>query len=280
MHVSRPVARIPLIFCGVLFGCGGVAQAQSGTLQLPTHHVAEAPPHVQPAPLVPVQEVQPHHTTPVVRPHVASHGHKPPPRREEHRTPHRAAPHSPAVHGPAAQPPVAHPPAPHPEAKPPVVVPVPARRPVPPPEPDKGATTGMKLPRFASLRSDEVNLRSGPGTRYPIEWVYKRRDLPVEIEREFEVWRLIRDSDGIRGWVHEATLIGRRSFEVEHQDATLRAEPRETAEPVAILKAGVIGRIRSCAAGSDWCRVQVDSYGGFLPRAAFFGTLPGEVIAP
>ncbi len=72
----------------------------------------------------------------------------------------------------------------------------------------------MPLPRFASLKTDEVNLRTGPGLRYPIDWVYKRRDLPVQIEREFEVWRLVADQDGVKGWVHQATLAGRRTFVV------------------------------------------------------------------
>ena len=123
-------------------------------------------------------------------------------------------------------------------------------------------------------------MRSGPGTRYPIEWVYKRRDLPVEIEREFEVWRLVRDPDGIRGWVHQATLTGRRTFVVQGADATLRSEAKDDAAAVAILKVGVVGRIRSCAAGSDWCYVQVGDYGGYLRRQQFWGTLPNEVIAP
>ena len=73
--------------------------------------------------------------------------------------------------------------------------------------------TGLPLPRFASLRTDDVNFRAGPGTRYPIDWVYKRRDLPVEIEREFDVWRLVRDPDNNRGWVHAATLASRRTLE-------------------------------------------------------------------
>jgi SH3-like domain-containing protein len=125
-----------------------------------------------------------------------------------------------------------------------------------------------------------VNLRAGPGTRYPIEWIYKRRDLPVEIEREFEVWRAVKDADGIQGWVHQATLTGRRSFIVKGADATMRADPKETATPVATLKAGVIGRIRSCAAGSDWCELQVESYRGYLRRDQIWGVLPNEVIAP
>ncbi|ACI51760.1 protein of unknown function DUF1058 [Gluconacetobacter diazotrophicus PA1 5] len=79
---------------------------------------------------------------------------------------------------------------------------------------DKGTVTGLPLPRFAALRADEVNMRSGPGQRYPIAWVYHRRDLPVKIEREFDVWRLVEDSDGQKGWVHQATLVGARTFVV------------------------------------------------------------------
>ncbi len=143
---------------------------------------------------------------------------------------------------------------------------------------DVGEETGRKLPRFASLRADEVNLRAGPGTRYPIQWVYKRRDLPLEIEREFEVWRLVRDPDGVRGWVHQATLTSRRTFVVQGADATLRADPKDTASPVAVLRVGVIGRLRSCEAESTWCEVRVGGYRGYLRRNQIWGLLPDEVL--
>ena len=54
----------------------------------------------------------------------------------------------------------------------------------------------------------------------------------------------------------------------------------DDAAPVAVLKVGVIGRIRSCEAGSAWCRVQAGEYRGFLKRSQFSGVLPDEVIAP
>ena len=169
------------------------------------------------------------------------------------------------------------------------VLPVPPI-PVPPPVPGeppkqseadtgKGSNTSLPLPRFAALRSDEVNLRAGPGTRYPIEWIYKRRELPVEIQREFEVWRLVQDPDGTKGWVHQATLTGRRSFIVTGGDAALRRDAQDSASTVAILKPGVIGHIRSCAATSDWCQVQAGDYRGYLKRSQFWGTRPGEVVA-
>ncbi len=151
--------------------------------------------------------------------------------------------------------------------------------PAPPPDPAKGTDSGLPLPRFAALRSDQVSLRAGPGTRYPIEWVYQRRDLPVEIEREFEVWRLVSEPDGTKGWVHEAMLTGRRGFLIDgDQPQTMRAAPNDTAAPVAILKPGVVGRLLSCPAAGDWCQVSVKTYSGWLPRTAFWGTLPSETV--
>jgi SH3-like domain-containing protein len=146
-----------------------------------------------------------------------------------------------------------------------------------PEKPDGGAA---KLPRFASLRSDEVNMRAGPGLRYRIDWVYKRRDLPVKIVREYDVWRWVQDPDGIEGWMQQATLMGRRSFIVEKADATLRSEAADSAAAVAVLKPGVIGRIRSCEASSDWCNVQSGSYRGYLRRGQIWGVFPGETVSP
>jgi SH3-like domain-containing protein len=150
----------------------------------------------------------------------------------------------------------------------------------PPDDPTKGSVTGRPLPRFATLRADEVNFRAGPGRRYPIEWLYKRRGLPVEIEREFEVWRLVTAPDGAKGWVHAATLMGRRDFLVTGAERVLHERPQESSRAVAVLKPGVLGRIRACDAGSEWCRVQVGAYHGWLRRGEFWGVLPNEAVAP
>ena len=201
-----------------------------------------------------------------------------------------------------------HAPAPAPAAA--TVAPPVSPAAVVPPAASRGTSTGLPLPRFAALRADSVYMRRGPGSRYPIEWVYKRRDLPVEIEREFDVWRLIEDPDGIKGWVHQATLVGTRSFVIPGpvSDGTvetatppaetsvaaaggpaamdpsppgsrvLRRAPQPDAAPVAVLEPGVIGRLRTCAAGAGWCRVTVGDYNGWLPRQAVWGLLPDEAI--
>lgn len=79
-------------------------------------------------------------------------------------------------------------------------------------DPAKGSVTGLPLPRYAALRSDEVNMRAGPGQRFPILWVYHRRGMPVRVEREFDVWRLVEDQTGQKGWMQQATLAGGRDF--------------------------------------------------------------------
>ncbi len=148
-----------------------------------------------------------------------------------------------------------------------------------PAEPQKGSATGQPIPRFAALRSDEVNMRVGPGTRYPVDWVYRRKDMPVEILREFEVWRLIRDPEGNQGWVHTAVLTGRRTFVIrDQQNQPLRRRADAESSEVATLRPGVIGRIRGCEPGTEWCQVQVGSYRGYLPRSSFWGTYQGEEI--
>jgi SH3-like domain-containing protein len=205
---------------------------------------------------------------------------KPPPK-------HPAAKKTPVVapkHGPAPRHPV-HPKMPvslpPKEAAKPAPKPVPKLPPKPAIPPDQGQVTGLHIPRYASLKTDDINMRSGPGGRYPVLWTYKRRELPVKIEREFDVWRLVEDMDGVKGWVNGATLTGRRTFVITGTDPrTVHADASDDSEAVAVLKPGVVGRIKSCDANASWCQVTAAGYRGWLPRTAFWGADPGEVVAP
>ncbi|MDW8399902.1 MAG: SH3 domain-containing protein, partial [Acetobacteraceae bacterium] len=150
--------------------------------------------------------------------------------------------------------------------------------PPPPPPPSTGQVTGLPIPRFAALRSNEVNLRAGPDTRFPIEWTYQRRDLPVMIVGEHQLWRRVRDMDGVEGWVHQATLAGRRTVLVQGREQTLRARPDDASAAVAVVRPGVVGRLRRCEANAEWCEVQVGDYRGWLRRAGLWGIAPGEAV--
>ena len=138
------------------------------------------------------------------------------------------------------------------------------------------AETGAPLPRFAALRSDEVNLRAGPGSQYPVEWVFLRRALPIEITAEYGHWRKVRDVDGSEGWVHKSLLTGRRSVLVTGAVRTLRRKPDATSTAVARLEPGVVAALLSC--GDGWCRIEIDGRKGWLPEDSFWGAYRDEVV--
>ncbi|MBK1667665.1 hypothetical protein CKO28_06410 [Rhodovibrio sodomensis] len=141
----------------------------------------------------------------------------------------------------------------------------------------RGRVTGLAIPRFVSLRPDEVNLRTGPGRRYPIEWVYKRAGMPVEVIGEYGIWRQIRDWQGDTGWVHQVMLQADRTARVVGDGPRpLLAEPAPDAATVALLQPGVIAQLESCE--SRWCRLTAGGYTGWIRRDAFYGVYPGETV--
>ncbi|WP_421995968.1 SH3 domain-containing protein [Reyranella sp.] len=146
---------------------------------------------------------------------------------------------------------------------------------------DKPATqqrrgSGLPLPRFASIKSDEVNVRTGPGSRYPVDWVFKRKNMPVEIVAEYDNWRKIRDWQGASGWVYQGLLSGKRSFIVAAKPASLFKTPAASAEVVAKLEPEVVGEIRSCA--GEWCRVRAGGVTGWIKRTGLWGVYRSEPI--
>lgn len=150
----------------------------------------------------------------------------------------------------------------------------PPRAAVAPPPLRRGS--GLPVPRFAALRSDETNVRSGPGSRYPIDWLFKRKMMPVEIVAEYENWRKIRDWQGTGGWVHQSLLVGKRHVLVTARDASLRKTPSKTAPEVAKLQSEVVAQVKSC--GGDWCRVQVGPHVGWVERTQVWGVYKGENV--
>jgi len=144
------------------------------------------------------------------------------------------------------------------------------------------AATGLPLPRYVSLRASEVNVRTGPGVRYPVDWVFQRHGLPVEIVAEFDTWRKIRDTEGTEGWVHQSLLSGKRMLIVTGSAATkthiLRRKPSAAAKAVAKAEANVVGRLLECPKKSDWCRVHIGGFEGWMKRTAFWGVYPDETV--
>ncbi|MEM6496153.1 MAG: SH3 domain-containing protein [Pseudomonadota bacterium] len=145
--------------------------------------------------------------------------------------------------------------------------------------------SGLPLPRFVSLKSNPVNLRTGPGRQYPKAWVFRRAGLPVEVYEEYGNWRRVRDSEGASGWILRALLSGRRTALVlpwnkaksgQRTYANLLSRSRTSSSPVAKLEAGSLVSIRSC--DGRWCAVAVSKYRGFIEQKLLWGVYKDEEL--
>ena len=137
--------------------------------------------------------------------------------------------------------------------------------------------SGLPVPRFVSLKSDETNARTGPGTRYPIAWVYRRAGMPMEVVDEFDQWRKIRDMDGTSGWVHRSMLDGKRKAMVKGKEAQLlRIDHDEKAKPLLKVEPTVLGALLECV--PQWCRIQVSGRKGWMEKSHLWGVYQNEVF--
>lgn len=138
--------------------------------------------------------------------------------------------------------------------------------------------SGLPLPRFASLRSGNINVRVGPGTKYPLEWVFTNKSAPVEIIAEFDTWRKIRDHEGNEGWVHHGMLSGVRTALILGTRQTVYSKSDQNAKPVAYIDTGAIARVLKCQ--GNWCQIQAQAgeqtIKGWLVRDKLFGIYPNE----
>ncbi|MBV1704382.1 MAG: hypothetical protein KGI57_03770 [Hyphomicrobiales bacterium] len=142
-----------------------------------------------------------------------------------------------------------------------------------------GSATGLPVPRFVSLKFDRVNLREGPSMDHPTLWVFERKALPVEVTAESEMWRRVRASDGVTGWVLNASIAGRRTAIVApwkpKADAyPIYSGPNGKDAVVARLQVGVIGDVTHC--DGKWCRIAGKGFAGDIPQDELWGVYPNE----
>ncbi len=133
-----------------------------------------------------------------------------------------------------------------------------------------------KLPRFVSLRSDQVNLRVGPGQTYPVEWLLTRKDMPVEIVKEFQNWRMVRVWQDASGWILDRMVTAERHVIVDGAVRVIRGRPDAQSKIVARAEPGVIARLLECQ--GDWCHIDAGGYQGWLQRGDVWGILPDETV--
>lgn len=140
---------------------------------------------------------------------------------------------------------------------------------------ERGPVTNLPMPRFVSLKASEGNVRRGPSLTHRIDWVFKHRNMPLQIVAEHGHWRRVVDQDGAGGWVHYTLLSGVRTVRITEDMVPLHQLADTSSAVNAYSEAGVIARLGKC--DDEWCRVTVDSSKGWVPRDVLWGLMPGEV---
>ncbi len=133
----------------------------------------------------------------------------------------------------------------------------------------RGSITNLPLPRYVSMKSSEGNVRRGPSLTHRIDWVFTRRDMPLQITAEHGHWRRVQDRDGAGGWVHYALLSGVRTVLIEQDMMPIYARPDPQTTIVAAFEMGVVARLGTC--DQSWCRVSAGGYSGWAPKTQLWG---------
>ncbi len=139
----------------------------------------------------------------------------------------------------------------------------------------RGPVTNLPLPRYVSMKAAEGNVRRGPSLTHRIDWVFKRRGMPLQITAEYGNWRKVQDRDGAGGWVHYALLSGLRTVLIESEILPVYARPDPNSTVNAHFETGVVARLGACSL--DWCRISAGGYKGWTLKGNLWGVDPSEI---
>lgn len=134
----------------------------------------------------------------------------------------------------------------------------------------------LPIPRFASIKSNEVNARAGPSIKSPIEWVFVKKGEPIEIVAEYEQWRQIIDIQGEGGWVHSSVLSGKRFVVIKGvKELQIIKDPSDlNPKLTAKLKPEVRCQLNKCK--DKWCKVKCKNVDGWIQKKSLWGVYAHE----
>ncbi len=134
--------------------------------------------------------------------------------------------------------------------------------------------SGLPVPRYVSLKFDEVNARGGPGDDYRLLWTYRVRGLPLQVIAETTDWRRVCDPEGAVAWVHQRTVDTRRTvMRTSTQALPIRRRPAADASLAATLLGRSVAALGECRDG--WCEVAVGGAEGWIPQGEVWGVGEG-----
>ena len=124
---------------------------------------------------------------------------------------------------------------------------------------------------FKAIKSDNANMRVGPGKRFEILWNFKKPGLPIKIHKKFEQWYQIETPDGSIGWMRNNLISYKEKTIIFIKNAKIYKDKNMESRVIANVDKNSILRVYYCK--NEWCKVESKKYKiiGFAKRNSIWG---------
>ena len=140
-----------------------------------------------------------------------------------------------------------------------------------------GKETGLEIPRYISLKSNDANIRVGPSKNYPIEIKYIKKNYPLKILEEYEDWRKVEDFQKNFGWIHKSLISGTRTgIVLSNDNKTKRLLNTLNGNVIGEIGKGNIVFLKKCKI--DMCLVSFGDYRGWIDKKNIWGIKEKEIF--
>ena len=142
---------------------------------------------------------------------------------------------------------------------------------------DIGKETGLEIPRYVSLKSDNANIRVGPSKNYPIVIKYIKKNYPLKILEEYQEWRKVEDFKKNTGWIHKSLISGTRTgLILSIENKNLELFNTLGGDVIGEMGQGNIVSLEKCKI--DWCLVSSRNFKGWINKKYIWGVKENEII--
>ena len=140
-----------------------------------------------------------------------------------------------------------------------------------------GKETGLEIPRYISLKSNDANIRVGPSKNYPIQIKYIKKNYPLKVLEEYEDWRKVEDFQKNFGWIHKSLISGTRTgIVLSNDNKTIKLLNTLNGNVIGEIGKGNIVFLEKCKI--NWCLVSFGDYRGWIEKKNIWGIKEKEII--
>ena len=128
--------------------------------------------------------------------------------------------------------------------------------------------------KYIYLRANQVNLRAGPSTKYPINWVIRKKGEPLKFLTSFYQWIKVQNINGHQGWLQVPMITTKYMYGVivnkNHRPITAYAMANLKSRKVVKLEPGVRVRVLKCIE-NKWCKIRVNKFKAWITSENLWG---------